>query len=339
MNKKLLNIITSLFVVFGMLTAAPAALADGDHGKGKSELNGTISAVDATTVTVTPKKGGADVVLNVDATTFIKRNGAPALITNLLVGDKVEAKYDKTTMLASKIEAKSMPTSREIEGYIAAVGANTLTITPKKGGADVTVNVDATTVITRSGKPALLTELLVGDKVEAKYDKTTLLASKIKAKAKPVKAEVEGMIAAVGADSLTITPRKGGADVTVLVDATTRITRGGKTALLTDLLVGEKVEAKYNTTTMIASKIEDKARDQSNFVELHGAISAIDLSLGTVTITPRKGGAVVVLTVDATTRIQRGHTTIALADLMVGDKVEAKYDKTTFLARMIEIDD
>ncbi|MBI5354243.1 MAG: hypothetical protein HZB50_16490 [Chloroflexi bacterium] len=412
MTKKLMYVITSLFVVFGMLSTAPSALAD-SHGGNKGELKGTISAVDATTVTVTPRSGGVDVVFNVDATTYIKRNNAsalitdllvgdkaevkydnttmlaakieakspptnlevegfiaavgtdsvtitpkkggadvivlvdaatvitrnriPALLTDLLVGDKVEAKYDRVTMLASKIEAKSLPTNLEVEGVIAAVATDSVTITPKKGGADVTVLVDATTSITRSGKPALLTDLLVGDKVEAKYDRITFLASKIKAKAKPVNLEVEGVIAAVGVDSLTITPKKGGADVTVLVDVSTRIKRGGKPALLTDLLVGERVEAKYNTTTMIASKIDDKTKAPSNKGELHGIVSAIDLTLGTVTISPSNGGADVTLTVDASTRIQRGHAVITLADLLVGDKVEAKYDKTTFLASKIEV--
>ena len=336
MPKKLLTLVTSILVVFGMLSAAPAALAD-SHGGSKGEVNGSISIVGASTLTITPRAGGTDVVLNVDAGTSIRRDGAPVLLSGLLVGDKVEAKYDKTTMIAGRIEAKSPPVNLEVEGLIAALGASDLTISPKHGGANITVNVDATTTITRSGKPALLTELLVGDKVDAKYNKTSMLALTIKAKAQPLTREVKGIIAAVGTSTLTITPGNGTADITVNIDASTRIKRGGKPALLTDLLVGEKVEVKYNTLTLIASRIDDKAKVPNTKGELHGIVAAVDLTLGTVTITPSNGGADVTLTVNAGTTLQSGHQIITLADLAAGDKVEAKYDKLTLVASKLQI--
>jgi len=144
-------------------------------------LEGTVAAVDTTagTITITPKKGGADVTLFVDATTFIKRNGAAATLADVLVGDKVEAKYNAATMLASKLEVKL--NLSEVKGTVAAVDtvAGTITITPKYGGADVVLFVDASTFMKRNHAVATLADFVVGDKVEAKYNATTMLASKI----------------------------------------------------------------------------------------------------------------------------------------------------------------
>ncbi|MBI5942958.1 MAG: hypothetical protein HY864_01205 [Chloroflexi bacterium] len=269
MSKKHFNFLTTIFVIFGMLSATSTALADSGGSSSKGEVSGTISAVGASSLTITPKKGGADVTVTVDASTRIKRNGKTALLSDFQVGEKVEAKYDKTSMLASKVEAKTRSggsnSNGELKGTISAVGAGSLTITPKKGGADVTITVDASTRIKRGGKTALLTDLQVGDKVEAKYNKTTMLASKVEAKSatsggkdSTKKGEVRGVISAIGSATVTITPSKGGADVTLMVDSSTRYERGRTHITLADLMVGDRVEAKYNPTTMLASKIETR---------------------------------------------------------------------------------
>jgi hypothetical protein len=145
------------------------------------EVDGTISAVDvgAGTVTVTPEKGGPDIVLKVDSTTVIKRNDTPATLADLQVNDRVEAKYNPVTILAVRIEVEM--DLAEIEGSISAIdtGAGTVTITPKEGGPDVVLNVDSTTVIKRHGTTVTLADLQVGDRVEAKYDPLTMLAARI----------------------------------------------------------------------------------------------------------------------------------------------------------------
>jgi hypothetical protein len=254
MTKRITYFITTMLVVFGMLASASPVFA---HGHG-SELKGTIAAIDTTasTVTVTPKKGGADVVLNVDASTRIKRDGKSATLADLQPGDMVEAKYDPATMLASKIEAKIKKS--ELHGIITAVDttANTVTVTPQKGGADIVLNVDANTIIKRYCAPATLADLLVGDKVHARYNPITFLASKITVDFP----ELEGVISAVDAvaGTLTVTPHHGGADVTFNVDANTKIELNKTHVTLADLLVGDRVEVQYDTATMLASEIEAK---------------------------------------------------------------------------------
>jgi hypothetical protein len=49
--------------------------------------------------------------------------------------------------------------------------------------------------------------------------------------------------------------------VTLIVDATTKIERDDASALLTDLKVGDPVEAEYNIVTMVAKEIEVELED------------------------------------------------------------------------------
>jgi hypothetical protein len=224
---------------------------------------------------------------------------------------------------------------KKVEGTIAAVDttANTVTITPKKGGADVTVNVDATTRIKQNGKLATIADLQIGDKAEAKYSLATMLASKIESES-PKPSKVKGVIAAVDttANTVTITPSKGGADVTLNVDASTLIKKNKITISLADLKAGDRVEAKYNSSTLLASKIEVK------LPEFKGTLSAVDTVAGTITVTPFNSGAAMTFSVDASTIIKKNHQVIGLGALVIGDRVEVKYDSATMLAFTIEVD-
>lgn len=365
-----LNVDASTFIRRGGMPATLTDLQVGDRVKAKydpatmlasridaksakqANLKGIIAAVDvaAGTVSITPKQGGAAVTLSVDATTWIKRDGMPATLADLQVGDRVKAKYNPFTMLASKIDAKSaVPFAfPEVEGTLTAVGASSITIAPEKGGAEVTLSVDASTVIRRNKMPATLADLQVGDKVEARYDPATMIAVKIEAKsvvAGPPPtglAKVEGRLTAVGASSVTIAPEKGGPEVTLNVDASTFIERDHMPATLADLQVGDKVEAKYDPATMVATKIEAKSAmagmpPSTGLAKVEGRLTAVNGS--SVTIAPKKGGAEVTLTVDASTLIERDHMPVTLADLHVGNKVEARYDPATMIATKIEVED
>jgi len=222
------------------------------------EFHGTLAAVNVAgnTVTVTPELGGADVVLKIALSTVIKRADVVTSLAKLQVGDKVEAKYDSVTMIASVIEAEFE--GGEVHGTVSAVDTvgSTVTITPELGGADVVLTVNLDTVILRNDLPVALAALLVGDKVEARYDTATKIASLIETEMED--GEVKGAIAAVDttAQTVTITPELGGADIVVKISASTVIRRHDAPATLAALLVGDKVEAHYDSATMVASLVE-----------------------------------------------------------------------------------
>ena len=151
-----------------------------DDNTEQYDIHGTVEAVDTTasTITIASEEGGDSVTLNVDSTTVIERNGVPATLADLVVGDKVEATYDSATMLASSI--KTDVENSDFTGTISAVDltASTVTVTPDGGGADVVLNVVASTVILSNDTVIALSDLKVGDSVEAEYDSATLIASK-----------------------------------------------------------------------------------------------------------------------------------------------------------------
>lgn len=351
MNKVRSAIARGLILAVVMVLALPA-LAD----RAGVKVKGTISAIDliGSTVTVTPARGGADVTVTVDASTRITRNRRVAGLADLVVGDSAEVKYNPTTLVASKIEAKSgsggTSPSAEVKGTVASVDPSlgTLTVTPYSGTGDVTVQVDAYTVIKRDDWPITLADIQIGDRVEVKYSPTTSIAIKIEVKSSvppphdPGLAELKGTISAVDvvSSSVTVAASNGGAPVTVVVDSTTYIKRNERPATLSDLQVGDRAEVKYDPTTMLAVKIEAKSPTVPppvpGLAKVEGTISGVDLVGSSVTITPKRGGAPVTLVVDTNTYIKRNGTPATLADLQLGDKAEAKYDPLTMVAVKIE---
>ena len=330
MKIKFANLMIAALLVFGALAVARPVSACYNE---RTELNGVISAIDtgANTLTITPKAGGADVVLKVDSTTVITRLFKKVSLADLQVGDRVEVRYDPSTMLASRIEAA--PNLVDLMGVVTAIDTtgSTLTVIPKNGGANIVLNVDASTIIKRLGKSVTLADIQLGDKVYARYNPVTFLAASIWAM--PNLVELVGLVTALDTtgNTLTVAPIKGGVNVVLNVDANTVIKRLGKVVTLADILLGDKVYAKYNPVTFLAASISA----QSNLVDLVGFVSAIDATVNTLTVMPKKGGANVVLNVDANTIIKRSGQPATLAEIQLGDKVYARYNPVTFLAARI----
>jgi uncharacterized protein DUF5666 len=98
----------ALSLVLTIMPSSNVAYASGGTGKRAKivqRVKGTVSAVDATSVTI-EKRDGTSVTLTANATTKIERNDKKATLADLQVGDKVEARFNSTTMVASKIEAE-----------------------------------------------------------------------------------------------------------------------------------------------------------------------------------------------------------------------------------------
>jgi len=331
MLKKVLNTLVSLLVIFGLFATVTPAFASSNGGR---EVKGNITALDtaASTVTIKPTKGATLVTLKVSATTFIKRNGKKVALAGLQVGDQVEVSYNSSTKVARKIEAKLY--LRELSGVIKTIDTTLgeVTVTKSIPAVDVVLKVNETTKYRRAGGAATLTDLQVGDKVEVKYNPITMLASNINAKI--YMSELKGILKSVDtvAGTVTVTQFVTNLDVTVSTDALTKVYRNHLLVTLADLLVGDKIEAKYLPATMVASSIEAETYS----LEVKGTILSTDLTANTLSITENLTATVVTVNVDATTVIKRNDLVVTLADLVVGDRVEAKYDPTTLLASKIE---
>ena len=120
------------------------------------------------------------------------------------------------------------------------------------------------------------------------------------------------------------------------VNLTTIIEVGGKPAALADLQGGQTAEAEYDPTTFIAFSIEVDIPETEDEGELSGTVAAVDVTLGTLTITPTGGGADVVLTVTAATEVEVNDEHATLGDVQVGMPVKAEYDTTTLVATEVK---
>ena len=235
------------------------------EGPEQGEVEGTISAVDlaASTVSITPEDGSADVTVNVTAETEIEVDGEDGTIEDLQVGQKAEAKYDPATFDAFRIEVEDEVEEAEIAGVITNVDVAAATVTIQDAnGVSVTVIATSSTEITRDDEPAFLSDLQIGDCAEAKYDAATFEAFEIEAESECQQGEVEGTITDVNLTDSTITLLgNDGNSVTLLVTADTVIEREGEPAVLSDLQVGDRAEAEFNTVTLIATFINAETDD------------------------------------------------------------------------------
>lgn len=97
----------SVLILFAGLAASSLVAKDGGKGGAKPrEVEGLLNAIaaDGTSITI-QKRNLSLVVVPVDATTKIERNEKRAALTDLVVGDFVEAKISATTGVATKVEA------------------------------------------------------------------------------------------------------------------------------------------------------------------------------------------------------------------------------------------
>ena len=160
------------------VTPAPAARAD--------QLAGIVSKVDleAKKVDVTPEGKQLAVTVTVnDQTEIVSSAGKKLELKDLKAGDGLGIAH--TSGLASKIVVNVKPS--ELTGHVKSVGANlkTFVVTETGTDTDVTVAVNADTVInTTDGKKLELKELKKGDGVGISH--VNSVATKVVVNVKPV---------------------------------------------------------------------------------------------------------------------------------------------------------
>lgn len=229
-----------------------------------NEVRGAVASVGTDSVTIT-KADATTVTLTVNAETKLRipdtDGSGTVTLADLKAGDKVDAHTSATDpTIAVSISVKGeYQKGDEVEGAVSAVGVSSLTIT-KEDGTSATVTVNAETKLRapdRDGSGKItLADILVADKVEIYLSATDpTLALSVKVEAEGTK--VAGTVAAVGADSVTITLADA-TTKTVTVNASTKLripaADGTPTGTLADLKAGDAVEAKTvagaNATTL-----------------------------------------------------------------------------------------
>jgi hypothetical protein len=146
----------------------------------------------------------------------------------------------------------------------------------------------------------------------------------------PPKAEpelqFEGTITAASATSITVHDSHGN-DVVLALTSTTVIRKGDATLAAGDLNVGDQVHVKatsannVNTALQIEVQTPEAQQEPGPELEIEGIITAASATSITV---HDAHNADVVVELTSTTIIRKGETTVAAADLRVGDRVHVK---------------
>ncbi len=223
------------------------------------KIVGTVAAVGVDSVTITLADSTQKTVsVNADTKLKIPDTDASGSVTlaDLQVGDKIRVKAiaaTDSTLLALSINAKGThKRGSKTVGIVTAVGSSSLTITDK-AGVTRTITVNADTKLRAPDRDAsgsvTLADILVGDKVKihlSANDPTVARSVKVEA------LKIVGTVAAVGADSVTITLADA-TQKTVTVNADTKLeipdTVASGSVTLADLKVGDAIRAKAIAAT------------------------------------------------------------------------------------------
>ena len=284
--------------------------------------------------------GGKTVL--VTSATHIARNGKIVSLSRLSRQDKIVAHVKPGESSAS--EAFDLiaegPENDELHGTISAISGDQVAIAPDNGAAEVTVTVDALTLIEIDGATATLADLTVGMFVEVAYDPDTFLAYSIEADGdgNDSHASVSGTVTDVNVAAGTVTLDANGSSITLNVGACTEIEVNDEEAGLSDIQVGMPIYAEYDSGNSNAFYIKAGAGDDDHEDEnVHGVVSAIDPTAMSLTITPTDDSAPVTLFVTGETEIVVNDEHGTFEDIQIGDVVHAEYDPATNTAYALEV--
>ncbi len=179
--------------------------------------------------------------------------------------------------------------SVRVSGSLAALNATggTLLLT-NSAGFSITLKTTAATVILRDGKSATLADLKTDDRIVATYDRLTLIASRVEA-ATPPPTDLTGTITSVdpatGAVQVTTDH---GTVITLTANANTQLRLNGSATTVGNLALGQQVRVAYRPADKIALTLA-AATPRAGVVS--GAITGLDLTAGTLQLTPLVGAA------------------------------------------------
>ena len=316
-------------------------------------LRGTISAVSASSITVHTASG--DVVVALTSSTLIRMRGNVSNVSMLLVGSRVEVQAvhrADQTLAAVTITIEPANSLSEIEGSVTEVASDHLKVHTKSGD-DVTVAVNAGTIIRAHDHLAGLGDIKTGDRVNVNARVNadgTLTALRVEVEddhgggkgSDDHGAELTGNIASISAGAMTVTTG-GGNTITVKISSTTSIRHGNTTLAVSDLKVGNHVEVKgaLNADGSIAAtsiEVEDVDPghgddDHHESVEFSGTVTAVSSTSLTV------GSNTAALT--PSTVVKNGNDSASIADIKTGQRVEVKADRDSaghLTATLVKID-
>jgi hypothetical protein len=232
------------------------------------------------------------------------------------------------SLVSSAAESRGGTGTAAITGNVHTVDlARKSVIIKTSVGTSVKLSVGKATSITRNGAAVTLKDLALNDSVTAHYKVSRLSVTTLAASG-PAVTTTSGQASTVSAAAGTIAL----GSTTLQTNANTRISRNGTIVGLRQITLKDALVAHVATGTNVTLDILSDGPDEG---EVQGMISAI--SGNDVTITPGGAAPPVTVVVGASTLIEIEDASGTLADLAVGQSVEAEYDPATLAAFSIDV--
>ncbi len=300
----------SQLVNIGALVDAQA-IAAGTYSSFDIVMNNQIQLIDlggVTTSATFDQSGNPTYTLNVTGQLVVDANQVTSLVLDF---DLQQFTYDAGTNTVNPVVVQTDPgtlnqTVAAVNGQVQAVNSPTqFVVSPASGGANLTVNLQATGTVTNAGTATVAADtapLQPGMQVTltGTYDATNLIvtASTVEVAtggSVTINSEVEGFVTAFNGTTLTLDVKEAsflpGSNTLDIANTSNALFSHGSLALLT---VGQEVEIKGNWdgTIFTAAIIEIEGAPSNavghsyldDYAELEGAITAINGSLLTMTV-------------------------------------------------------
>ncbi len=230
---------------------APASVASAPHratlpfpgGAGK------VTAVSATSLTITDVRTGAAVTYAITSSTTVRTGGASATVGDIKVGDVV-AVFPTSAGSTTAATIVILPAGRPgpgagagfaagVEGVVSSVTATSITVTNAWTGTSTTYAISSSTTVTEGRQTASASALAVGERVRigvSATDATSATSIQIEL------AHVAGRVVSVNGSTVVVADGEGFYR-TVVVSGSTTYSKSGASATLADVTPGSVVFA------------------------------------------------------------------------------------------------
>ena len=148
-------------------------------GRSKQEIEGTITAVSTSSITVNDASTHGNVKVAITSSTVIRKGNLMINATDLKIGDRVHVKASigsDGSLTATEIlfqqsgdgSGSGGGQTAELEGLITKVSSSSITVNNASTGGPVTAAITGSTVIRSGNKTLTAADLKVGDRVHVK---------------------------------------------------------------------------------------------------------------------------------------------------------------------------
>jgi hypothetical protein len=270
--------------------------------------NGTVSAVNNNTLTVTKSGVTSSLVFHSDIVVY--RGGVRVNPYELKVGDEVNLRISDNKIIYVEVTKTVQPVLTT--GSISAVNNQTLTIT--KSGVTASLTLHSDVVIYRNGVKVPVSELKIGDEVNVRTADNKVIYIEVTKSVVPITSN--GTVsAAVSNNVLKI--KKSGAVIDYTLHADVIIYRNGVKVNASELKVGDEVNIRTSDNKVIFIEVTQTAQAITNSGTLQALVSNNMLKLV-------KSGVTYDLTLHADVIVYRNGVKVNPAELKIGDEVNIR---------------